>query len=242
MTGPTASDYDARAADLVVRTLRAVADATPIDSTPLNVDPSVAVLPGADVDGSIRRRRRARWLVGVTAAAAAAALVVAAPWTQDDGRVETSPPSETPSDAARRPLADEQVVARGEVDGEPWSLYAQPFENGLMCLNLTGGGGGCGSVPTNESPLGAVYQAWGSIEGSRFVHGAVVREAAEVTVELANGEELSVEPSQPTFGFRFYVIPIPAGPDAVAVTVLDDEGRELERLELKAVEEVLPPR
>ena len=239
MTGPTASDYDARAADLVVRTLRAVADATPIDSTPLHVDPSVAVLPGADGDGSIRRRQRARWLVGVTAAAAAAVLVVAALWTQDDGRVETSPPSEPPADAARRPLAEEQVVARGEVDRRPWSLYAQPFENGVICLELTGGGGGCGSVPTNESPLGAVYQVWDSIEGSRFVHGAVVQEAAEVTVELANGEELSVEPSQPTFGFRFYVIPIPAGPDAVAVTVLDDEGRELERIDLKGVE--IPP-
>jgi hypothetical protein len=242
MTGTTASDYDARAADLVVRTLRAVAEATPIDSTPGNIDPSVAVLPGADGDGSIRRRQRARWLVGVTAAAAAAvALVVAAVWTRDDGRVETSPPSEPPRDAPPRALAEEQVVARGEFDEKPWTLHAQPFENGVICLELTGGGGGCGSVPTDASPLGAVYQVADNIEGSRFVHGAVVGEAAEVTVELANGEELSVEPSQPTFGFRFYVIPIPAGPDAVAVTVLDDEGGELERIDLQGAE-VPPPR
>lgn len=240
MTGTTASDYDARAADLVVRTLRAVAEATPIDSTPRNIDPSVAVSPGADVDWSIRRRRRTRWLVGVTAAAAAMALVVAV-WTRDDGRVETSPPSEPPRDAPPRPLAEEQVVARGEFDGQPWTLHAQPFENGLMCLELTGGGGGCGSVPTDESPLRPVYQLADNIEGSRFVLGAVVPTAAEVTVELANGEELSVEPSQPTFGLRFYVIPIPAGPNAVAVTVLDDEGRELERIALTDVRDVEVP-
>jgi hypothetical protein len=64
------------------------------------------------------------------------------------------------------------------------------------------------------------------------VLGAVVPTAAEVTVELANGEELSVDPSQPTFGLRFYVISVPARPDAVAVTALDDEGRELERIAL----------
>ena len=239
MTGTTASDYDARAADLVVRTLRAVAEATPIDPTPLNIDPSVAMLAGADVDGSIRRPRRARWLVAVAAAAAAAALVVTALWTQDDGRVETSPPNEPPSDGARRPLAEEQTIARGEFDGKLWRLAAQPFEDGILCVELNSGGG-CGSVPTDESPLGAVYQVADSIEESRFVFGAVVQEAADVTVELADGEELSVEPSQPTFGFRFYVIPIPAGPDAVAVTVLDDEDREVERLELKGVE-VPPP-
>jgi hypothetical protein len=34
MTEATASDYDATTADLVVRTLLAVAEATPIDSTP----------------------------------------------------------------------------------------------------------------------------------------------------------------------------------------------------------------
>jgi hypothetical protein len=236
MTGTTASDYDATAADLVVRTLRAVAEATPIDSTPLNVGPSVAVLPGADVDRSIRRRRPARWLVGVTAAAA---LVVAAVLTRDDGRVETSPPSQPPREAPPRPLAEEQVVVRGEAEGRLWSLYAQPFDNGILCLRMTGGGGGCGGVPSDASPLGAVYQVADSIGGSRFVHGAVVREAAEVTVELANGEELSVDPSQPTFGFRFYVIPIPAGPDAAAIRVLDAKGQELERIGLKAPE--VPP-
>jgi hypothetical protein len=251
MNGTTASDYDAAAADIVARTLRAVAEATPVDSRPVNVDRSRAVLPGADIDRSIRRRRRTRWLAGVTAVAAAA-LVVAALWARDDGRVETSPSSEPPQDeggegrwgpgvAARRPLADEQVVARGEVNGRLWSLKAQPFENGLMCVELTGGGGGCGGVPTSEAPLGPVSHSWDSIEGSRFVFGVVVREAAEVTVELANGEELSVEPSQQTFGTRFFVVPVPAGPDAVAVTVLDDEGRELERLELKGVQEVPPP-
>jgi hypothetical protein len=197
------------------------------------------VLPSADVDRSTRRRRQARWLIGVTAASvAAAALVVSAVWTRDDERVETAP-SEPPADAARRPLAEEQVVARGEFDGQPWRLYAQPFENGVMCLELTGGGGGCGSVPTDESPLGPVYQVADDIEGSRFVVGAVVATAAEVTVELANGEELSVDPSQATFGFRFYVIPASAGPDAVAVTVLDGEGGELERIELRDVE--VPP-
>ncbi|MGH9248534.1 MAG: hypothetical protein ACRD0W_03315 [Acidimicrobiales bacterium] len=240
MTRTTASDYDAAAADLVVRTLRAVADATPIDSTPVNVDPSMLVLPGADVDRPIRRHRRVQWLVGM-AAAAAAALVVAAVWTRDDRRVETSPPSEPPPDAASRPLAEEQVVARGEVDGRLWRLDAQPFENGLICVELTGGGGGCGSAPTSESPLGSVFHTGDSIEGSRFVFGTVVREAAEVAVELANGEELSVDLSQPTFGLRFYVIPVPAGPDAVAAMVLDDEGRELQRVELKGVE-VPPPR
>jgi hypothetical protein len=230
MNGTTASDYDAAAADLVERTLRAVAEATPVDSTPVNLTPSMAVLPGADIDGSIRRRRRARWLAGVTAVAAAA-LVVAALWARDDGRVETSPSSELSQGEARRPLADEQVVARGEVDGRLWSLKAQPFENGLMCVELTGGGG-CGGVPTDETPLGAVHQVADSIEGSRFVYGAVIREVPEVTVQLANGEALSVDLSQPAFGFRFYVVPIPAGPDAVAVTARDADGVELELVQL----------
>lgn len=231
MNGTTASDYDAAAADLVERTLRAVAEATPVESTPVNFDRSMAVLPGADVDRSIRHRRRGHWLAGVTAVAAAA-LVIAALWARGDGRVETSPSSEPSQDEARRPLADEQVVARGEVDGRLWSLKAQPFENGLMCVELTGGGGGCGGVPTDEAPLGAVYQVADSIEGSRFVYGAVIREVPEVTVELANGETLSVDLSQPAFGFRFYVVPIPAGPDAVAVTARDADGVELELVQL----------
>jgi hypothetical protein len=144
--------------------------------------------------------------------------------TRGDGQAETSPSSEPPSDTARRPLADEQVVARGEFGSKGWRLYAQPFENGLVCLERTEGGGHCGGVPT-AAPLGPVSHTWDSIEGSRFVFGAVVREAAEVRVELANGEELSVEPSQQTFGIRFFVVPIRA------VTVLDEEGRELERLD-----------
>jgi hypothetical protein len=90
MTETPTSDYDAAAADLVVRTLRAVAEATPIDSKSIDFDPMVVSLAQADVARSIRRRRRARWLVGLTAAAAAA-LVVAAVWARDDGRVETSP-------------------------------------------------------------------------------------------------------------------------------------------------------
>jgi hypothetical protein len=233
MNGTTASDYDAAAADLVERTLRAVAEATPVDPRRVNVDRSMAVLPGADIDRSIRRRRRARWLAGVTAVAAAA-LVVAALWARDDGRVETSPSSEPPQDEVRRPLADQQVVVRGEVDGRPWSLKAQPFENGLMCMRLTGGGGGCGGVPTDEAPLGAVYQVSDSIDGSGFVFGAVIPEAPEVTVELANGEALSVDLSQPAFGFRFYVVPISAGPDAVAVTARDADGMELHQFELAA--------
>lgn len=121
MSGTTASDYDAATADLVERTLRAVAEATPVDSRPVNVHPSMAVLPGADVDTSIRRRRRARWLAGATAVAAAA-LVVAAVWARDDGRVETSPSSAPAPEPARRPLAEQQVVAHGEVDGELWRL------------------------------------------------------------------------------------------------------------------------
>jgi hypothetical protein len=185
------------------------------------------------VDGSIDRRRRVRWLVGVTAAAAAAALVVAAVWTRSDGPAETSPSSEPPSHAARRPLADEQVVAHGEYGGKRWRLVAEPFENGRICLRLTGAGdgGGCGGAPTSEAPLSQVYHSWDSIEGSRFVSGAVFREVAEVVVELANGEELSVEPTQQTFGVRFFVVPVLAGADAVVVTVLDDQGRELERLD-----------
>ncbi len=230
MNGTTASDYDAATADLVERTLRAVAEATPVDSRRVNVDRSMAVLPGADIDRSIRRRRRARWLAGVTAVAAVA-LVVAV-WARDDERIETSPSSEPPQDEARRPLAQEQVVARGEVDGRLWSLKAQPLEHGLICVELTGGAAGCGGVPTDEEPLGGVFQANDSIEGSRFVFGAVTREAAEVTVGLANGGTLSVDPSQPTFGFRYYVIPIPAGPDAVALTVRNADGMELESVEL----------
>lgn len=231
MTGTNGSHYDASVADLVARTLRAVAEATPADSTALDLDSASTVRPRADVNSLSRRRRRARWVAGLTAAAAAA-LIVAALWPQGDGRVETSRSSEPPLEPARRPLADEQVVARGEVDGRPWRLYAQPFEDGLMCMELTEGGGGCGGMPTDKSPLGAVYQVADSIEGSRFVHGTVVREAAEVTVELANGEELSVAASQPAFGVRFYVIPIPAGPDVVAVTAREGDGGELERVEL----------
>jgi hypothetical protein len=87
-------------------------------------------------------------------------------------------------------------------------------------------------MPTDEAPLGGVFQTNDSIEGSRFVFGAVIRKAAEVTVELANGETLSVDPSQPTFGFRFYVIPIPGGLDAVAVTARDADGVELEWVQL----------
>jgi hypothetical protein len=90
MTDTPTSDYDAAAADLVVRALRAVAEATPVDSKSIDFDPMAVPLARADIDRSIRRRRRARWLVGLSAAAAAA-LVVAVVWARDDGRVETSP-------------------------------------------------------------------------------------------------------------------------------------------------------
>jgi hypothetical protein len=230
MNGTSAYD-DAALADLVERTLRAVAEATPVDSRRVNVNRSAAVVPGADIDRSVLRRRGARWLAGV-AVVAAATLVVAALWARGDGRVEMSPSSEPLQDEARRPLADEQVVARGELGGRPWSLNAQPFENGLMCLELTGGGGGCGGVPTDEAPLGAVYQTSDSIEGSRFVFGAVIPEVPAVTVELANGSALRVDLSQRTFDFQFYVVSIPAGAVAVAVTARDANGTELESVGL----------
>jgi hypothetical protein len=89
MTDTPTSDYDAAAAELVVRTLRAVAEATPVASKSIDFDAMVVPL-ARDIDRSIRRRRRARWLVGL-AAVAAAVLVVAVVWARDDGRVETSP-------------------------------------------------------------------------------------------------------------------------------------------------------
>jgi hypothetical protein len=198
----------------------------------------------ADVLQRIRRRTRRTVVAAATVVAVVGALV--AVWVVDGpgserspvmvgvptspATSETSPSNERPSEVGRRPLAEEQVVARGEVDGEQWRLKAQPFENGIICLELSGGG--CGVIPTDEGPLGAVFHTADSIEGSRFVFGAVIVEAAEVTLELANGEELSVTASPPTFGFRFYAIPVPAGPDAVAVTARDPAGVELERVDL----------
>jgi hypothetical protein len=90
MTDTPTSDYDAAAAELVVRTLRAVADATPVASKSIDFDAMVVPLAQADLDRPTRRRRRARWLVGITAAAAAA-VVVAVVWARDDERVQTSP-------------------------------------------------------------------------------------------------------------------------------------------------------
>jgi hypothetical protein len=84
------SDYDAATADLVVRTLRAIAEATPIDTKSIDFDPVVVVPARADIDSSVHGHRRVRWLVGL-AATAAAALVVAVVWARHDGRVETSP-------------------------------------------------------------------------------------------------------------------------------------------------------
>jgi hypothetical protein len=86
----TRSDYDAAAADLVVRTLRAVADATPVAPESIDFEPMAVPLAQAGTDRQMLRRRRAPWLVGVTAAAAAA-LVVAVVWARDEGRVQTSP-------------------------------------------------------------------------------------------------------------------------------------------------------
>jgi hypothetical protein len=231
MTGTTASDYDPVAADLVMRALQAVADATPVDlAAPVDVDPAIEVLPGANIDESTRRARPARWVVVGLAAAAAVALVIVAVWTRVDGQVETVPSDKPPGDSAPRPLAEEQVVARGEIDGKPWRLDAQPFENGIICLDLTGGSGGCGITPTAERPLGSVFYTPGSTDGSHFVFGTVVNDAAEVTVEIATGEDLSLETSGPAFGARFFVTPVPPGPDAV--TVRDEDGEELQRIEL----------
>jgi hypothetical protein len=90
----------------------------------------------------------------LVAAAGVLVLVVGAttvPAADDPDVTETEPAGTTaqesdhpPSsgsparDAPRRPLAEEQVVARGEFDGQRWTLQAQPFENGLLCLELTG--------------------------------------------------------------------------------------------------------
>jgi hypothetical protein len=240
MTGTTASDYDPVATDLVVRTLGAVADATPVDPGPVDVDLAIEVLPGADIDESTRRARPARWVVVGLATAAAVALVIVAVWTRvggqvetapsDEGPVETAPSDKGPGDAAPRPLAEEQVVARGEIDGKPWRLSAQPFENGIMCLELTGGGGGCGGMPTAEKPLGSVFYLPDGVDGSYFVFGVVESDAAEVMVEIASGEELSLETSGPAFGARFFATPVSPAPDAV--TVRDEDGEELQRVEL----------
>ena len=59
MTDTPTSDYDAAAADLVVRTLRDVAEATPVASKSIDFDPMLVPRARADIDESIRRRRRA---------------------------------------------------------------------------------------------------------------------------------------------------------------------------------------
>jgi hypothetical protein len=46
------------------------------------------------------------------------ALVIVAVWTRVDGQVETAA-STTDRECRARPLAEEQVVARGEIDGKP---------------------------------------------------------------------------------------------------------------------------
>ena len=197
----------------------------------------------ADVLQRIRRRTRRTVMAAATVVAVASALV--AVWVVDGQGSDRSPvlvgEPTTPSPSERspsnelppgHPLAEEQVVARGEVDGKPWRLKAQPFENGIICMELSGGG--CGSIPTDEAPLGAVFHVADNIEGSRFVFGVVILEATEVTLELANGEGLSVSASPPTFGFRFYAIPVPSGPDEVAVTARDPAGVELARVEVSS--------
>jgi hypothetical protein len=233
MTRTTAPDYDAAAADLVVRTLRAVAEATPADRLGVTDGPAIVPVPDLDIGSSIRRRVR---LVGLTAAAAAA-LVAAAMWARDGGQVEMAPSEEPPRDAVPRPLADKQEVARGETNGTEWRLEAQPVEDGIwledgICVELNGDGG-CSDVPNT---FGWVAQVPDSIEGSGFVFGAVDPEAAEVSVELADGEELRVDTTPPAFGFRYYVVPIPPGPDPAAATAHDEEGVELDRVPLEAFE------
>jgi hypothetical protein len=238
MTRTTAPEYDAAAADLVVRTLRAVAEATPADRLGVTDDPPIVLVPAPDIGTSIRRRRRVRRLVGVTAAAAAA-LVATAIWTREGGQVEMAPSDEPPPDAAPHPLADKQEVARGETDGTVWRLEVQPVEGGIyredgtyICV-LLNGHGGCSDVP---NAFGWVAQYPVSIEGSVFVYGAVAPGAAEVRVELADGDALRVDTTPPAFGFRYYVVPTPPGPDPVAVTAHDEAGVELERVPLGPVE------
>lgn len=138
--------------------------------------------------------------------------------------------SSTPEQADRLSLAEGEVIASGEIDGRRWTLRVQPFDDSI-CIELTGGGAGCAGLPTDASPLG-VFQGFDNIEGSGFIYGPVVTEAAEVTAVLSTGEELSVRASQPAFGFRFYVIPVSAGPDAVAVTAHDEDGAGVGRVEL----------
>ena len=123
--------------------------------------------PLADVLQRIRRRTRRTVVAAVTVVTVMGALV--AVWAVHRQGSERSPVMvgvandplhvrdvtvhrTTTGGHVARPLAEEQVVARGEVDGELWRLKAQPFENGIICRELSGGG--CGSILTDEAPLG----------------------------------------------------------------------------------------
>jgi hypothetical protein len=240
MTETTASDYNAAAVDRVVRTLRAVAEATPIDPPGVTDEPAIVLVPGPVIDGSVHRRRRVRGL-GVLTAAAAAALLAVMMLARDGGQVQTASSDEPTPAAASHRVADDKEVARGEADGRMWRLAAWPAMVGTeigkiddgICVELTvdgllnGDRGWCGSVPTDETAFGWFAQDSSAIEGSVFVYGAVGRKAAEVTVELSDGEELAVKTTPPAFGFRYFVTPIPSGSAAVGMTAFDEEGVEL---------------
>jgi hypothetical protein len=243
VTDTTASGYDAAAVDLVVRTLRAVAASTPADALGVTDGPAIALVPEPHVDRSINRRRLVRGFVGLTAAAAAALLAVAL-WARDGGQLEMAPSDDLTPAAASRPLGDKQEIARGEVDGSGWRLAAWPGVVGTafgmtqdgICVELTVDGdlsnsdrGWCSSVPTDDTTFGWFTQDASLIEGSAFVYGAVVPEAAKVTAELADGQERRVETTRSAFGYRYFVAPIPAGSDVVGLVALNEDGVELGR-------------
>jgi len=165
--------YDATAAELVVRTLRAVAEATPVDPVPANrVDGDRSVSAALDLDANPRRRR---WPL-LVAVATVLVLVAgsAAVLLRDDNDVTEIRPADTtvePADPQRElptPPDSESVLPPGVSTSvlacSSSLLVASDPESGLV---LAPGAADPPLVPTTA--MAGVNSTWHGRIGSQTV-------------------------------------------------------------------------
>lgn len=127
-------------------------------------------------------------------------------------------------------------VDRGIVAGHQWRLVVRNHTAG-PCVEIhgqRGGTGGCGQRVPEEAviDLGIGTGPWDGGTSHKFVHGAVVKNAANVVLRFADGSELTTQPRDPgpRFAFAVYVFadPQPAL-DGVMVLATDRDGAVLGR-------------
>lgn len=168
------------------------------------------------------------------------------PFTEESGAPMQTPVTEESGSAELpaelfppEPTGEVVEVAKGTAFGQPWTLSAYWSGHGserVLCLELTGAGGGCGAptgaAPDPDSSFYATYRSFSEGAGppsTSFAYGVVSKDVRGVTVSLDDGRVLSVETIRSKeFPVAFYVVAFKGQTQVAGTEALDADGTVLD--------------